>query len=250
MDYRVNRRSIVVAAVSILGLTACGGTDDNASDAARVEAAPEVAAPNPLTGAAITDEADLQSRLLTTDDLPAGFTVVADPVRDLGLDPATQYDAEDMSGTDPQRCADVLAEITRQSPGAAVGAAVRYSGPDFSSIDQDAASYLGDGAADAFSAVQQTLRSCSEYSGTDADGIAVEYSVSAREQETIGDASTSVRLETTSEGYTLVSDAVVTVVDHTVVQLVATSQEGVDPSSLTELARTAASRIRGVGAGL
>lgn len=71
-----------------------------------------------------------------------------------------------------------------------------------------------------------------------------------REQGAVGDASASIRLETTSEGFTLVSDAVIAVVDHTVVQFVVTSQDGVDPASFTALAQTAVDRIKGVDRGV
>lgn len=229
----------------MLALAACGGHDDGSSEGARPELGPRVSAPQPLTGSPISDSAVLSSRMLESGDLPDGFVTVPDPVGDLGLDPAPDYDSPDRSSTDPTSCADVLATIADQWAGASADAEVRYSGPDFSSLDEDAASYADDGAATAFTALQDTFAGCSDYSGTDADGIEVNYRLGAREQPTIGDASTSVRLETTSEGFTLVSEAVLAVVDHTLVQLVVTSQQGVDPASFTDLATSAADRIRG-----
>ncbi|MGA9872634.1 MAG: hypothetical protein WBQ44_16030 [Rhodococcus sp. (in: high G+C Gram-positive bacteria)] len=251
----MKRALVLLSAVPLLALAACGASDDDvaessAGNAERAEIGSRVPAPNPLSGSTITDAAVLQTAMLTPTDLPDGYAVLPDPVRDLGLDPAPEYDAPDRSGTDPQRCADVLAPIADQVAGAAADAEVRYAGPNFSSIDEDAASYPEIGAADAFEAVQSTIAECTAFSGTDADGIDVEYQLSGREQMPVGDASTSVRLETTSEGFTLVSDAVVAVVDRTVVQLVVTSQEGVDPDALTALAETAVDRIRGVDKGV
>ena len=156
--------------------------------------------------------------MLAAQELPAGYAAIPDPVRDLGLDPAPDYDSPDRSGTDPDECANVLAPISEQRADASSDAVVRYSGPNFSSIDEDAASYLDDEAAQVFGAVQETFAGCATYTGTDADGFAVDYRLEPRDQETIGDASASVRLTTTSEGVSLVSEAVVAVVDRTVMQ--------------------------------
>lgn len=247
------RGPVLAAALSVAGvvlLTACGASSDGAASGAETSLAPlpapVTAPPNP--GAApITDEARLQAALLTTGQLPAGFAVLPDPVRDLGLPPLPEDAAgseADRSSTDPQVCAAVLREVADQSPGATTRAASRFSGPDFASIDTDAASYAGDGAAQAFAHLQTTLASCAEYRGTDADGVSVQYRLGGLEQPTVGDASTSVRLVTTSEGFTMTSDVVVAVVGPTVVQVVATGQQPVEPEVLAGLAAAAVNRLR------
>nr|WP_296771952.1 hypothetical protein [Rhodococcus sp. (in: high G+C Gram-positive bacteria)] len=241
----------LMATAATISLVGCSSDQDEpASAAPQAAPGPVVSAPDPLLGRPITDSAVLMSAMLLVGDLPDGYAAIPDPVRDLGLDPAPDYDNPDRSGTDPSACADVLAPISQQSPGAVSNAAVRYSGPNFSSIDEDAAGYTDSGAATAFSRLQATFAACGQYSGTDADGVAVNYRVGGREQDRIGDASTSIRLETSSEGFTLVSDAVVAIVDHTVVQFVVTSQDGVDPASFTALATSAAEKIRGANTGL
>ncbi|WP_256895574.1 hypothetical protein [Rhodococcus sp. 1163] len=246
-------RPLVLTALAVataLSAAACGGSDAPSDDAPKVALGPAVAAPDLLLGSPITDSATLQSAMLTMDLLPDGFAPIPDPVRDLGMDPAPEYDAPDRSGTDPQACGDVLAPIERQVPGASAGADVRYSGPNFSSLDEDAASYPGRGAAEAFTALQNTFAQCTEYSGTDADGVRIDYRLEGREQKTVGDASVSVRLTIDSGGYTLISDVVVAVVDSTVVQLVGTDQEAFDSALMTELATTAVDRIRGADRGV
>ena len=111
-------------------------------------------------------------------------------------------------------------------------------------IDEDAASYPVPGAAEAFANIQRAWAECSTFTGTDADGIGVDYSVAGRDQATVGDASASIRLTTTSEGFTLVSDVVVAVVDSTVVQIVVSDQSGLEPETVTAVAGSAADRIR------
>lgn len=241
--------------MTIAALVACSSPDGttNTTDAAETNSSwqePKSVAPDPLLGVPITDGAIAQSSLLTAAELPEGYIEIPDPVRDLGLDPAPEYDSPDRSGTQPQLCADVLAPVSQQYPGTSADAVVRYSGPNFSSIDEDAASYTDNGAAQAFDAVQDTFAACVDFTGTDADGIDVDYNLEPRDQETVGDASTSVQLTTTSEGFSLVSEAVLAVVDHTVVQVVVTSLEGADAAAVTDLARDAVDKIRGANTGV
>uniref|UniRef100_UPI0016519957 hypothetical protein n=1 Tax=Rhodococcus sp. BS-15 TaxID=1304954 RepID=UPI0016519957 len=168
------------------------------------------------------------------------------PGPDLGLHPAPEYDSPDKSGTDPAECAAVLAPISEQQGGAASNAVARFSGPNFSSIDEDAASYSDTGTAEAFTAIQQAWAGCTTFSGTDADGVSVDYALAGREQSSVGDASASVRLTTSSEGFTLISDVVVAVVDSTVVQIVVSDQSGLEPETVTAVAEAAVERIRSV----
>ncbi|CCQ16192.1 putative uncharacterized protein [Rhodococcus sp. AW25M09] len=239
---RVSTR--MLAALSLVGVAAAAGCSSDAPSSTPAVVPTAVAAPDPLRGAAVTDDDVLGAAMLGPSELPNGFTSIPDPVRDLGLDPAPGYDSPDKSGTDPAECAAVLAPVSEQLDGAASTAVARFSGPDFSSIDEDAASYSGTGAADAFASVQQAWVGCTEFSGTDADGVGVEYELAGREQPQIGDASVSVRLTTSSEGFTLISDVVVAVVDSTVMQIVVSDRSGLEPETVTAVAEAAAERIR------
>ncbi|MFE3289859.1 sensor domain-containing protein [Rhodococcus sp. NPDC059234] len=238
----VGAGSVALTALT-LTLTACGGGSE-----AQPTALPPVvtvAAPATPNAGPIGDPNRLQAALLTTAELPAGFVALPDPVRDLGLPPASTSAGADKSSTTPQACAQVLAEVADQSPGSLARAAARFGGPDFTSVDTDAASYADNGAAQAFTRIQSTLTQCTAYSGTDADGVRVDYNLGGVDQPTVGDASTAVRLTTTSDGVTMTSDVVVAVVGSTVLQVVASGQRPVEPAVLTGLARTAADRIRG-----
>ncbi|WP_246098028.1 sensor domain-containing protein [Rhodococcus spelaei] len=193
----------------------------------------------------VADAARLQAALLTAADLPAGFVALPDPVRDLGLPPATAAAGADKSSTTPQACAEVLREVADQSPGSLTRAAVRFGGPSFTSIDTDAASFPATGASQAFTRIQSTLTQCTEYRGTDADGVQVGYRLGGLDQSKVGDASTAVRLTTASDGVTMTSDVVIAMVGSTVLQVVASGQQPVEPEVLTGLASTAVDRIRG-----
>ncbi len=155
------KRRVVVALLSAASMSAvsgCGLSEDAPEAVPLSDVGPIVPAPDPLLGSPIADNAALAGAMLVSTELPDGYVLIPDPVRDLGLDPAPEYDAADKSGTDPQSCAEVLAALAQQSPGAAADAEIRFSGPDFSSIDEDAASYTDNGAADAFAAVQKRLQ--------------------------------------------------------------------------------------------
>ncbi|WFR70858.1 hypothetical protein P9209_15455 [Prescottella defluvii] len=166
------------------------------------------------------------------------------PARDPDLGAQSDSDpGTDRSTTNPTRCANVADTVARQVPGAVASAEENFTGPGFTSIDVDAAAYAGTGSADAFAAVQGTLRECTTFTGTDADGTSVQYRVEPLPQPTVGDASTAIRLTTTSGGFTLVSDVVLAVVDSTVVQVIATGPDGADGNVATDVARTTADRV-------
>ncbi|MGW4481614.1 sensor domain-containing protein [Rhodococcus triatomae] len=238
---RTARAAAALPLLALPFLAACGGDADDGADTSPSSPLTTVAAPS-ATAASSFDDAGLQAALLDSTDLPVGFAPVPDPVDDLGLPPAAESSAADRSSTDPEVCADVLAPIADQAHGATARATARFSGPDFTSIDTDAAAYPD--AAAAFTAVQETLAVCGEYSGTDADGVDVTYRLGGLDQATVGDASTAFRLDTTSEGFTMVSDTVIAIVGGVVVQVTATGQDPVDPAVLGGLARTAAENLR------
>lgn len=244
---RLTRVAVAVTAIAVTGgLVACGSSEPESGSAsgtgstsAPSDLGPVVTAPaQPATGP-ITDPAALRAALLTAPDLPVGF--VALPAAANPDDPADEAPAQ--PATNPTRCANVLDTIARQARGAAADAESNFSGPGFTSIDVDAASFPGTGAAEAFSTVQTTMRACTAYTGTDSEGVAVDYRVEPLAMPAVGDASTAIRLVTTSDGFSLVSDAVVAIVDSTVVQVVATGPDPIDGGVLDGLARAATQRI-------
>nr|WP_246045017.1 sensor domain-containing protein [Rhodococcus oryzae] len=236
-------RVLACAAAALPLLAGCGGSGGEEASSSLPPLPAQVTASATAGAGPITDPARLKAALLTTADLPAGFAPLADPVQDLGLPPAPEYDAADRSSTDPQACAAVLREVADQVPGSTARAVARYGGPDFTSVDIDAASYPDGGAAGALARVQETLSGCTEYRGTDADGFEVQYRVGGLEQPAVGDASVAVRLLTSSDGVTMTSDVIIAQVGSTLVQLVASGQQPIGQDLLARLARTAADRV-------
>lgn len=197
-----------------------------------------------LTGTPL-DKSTLQRTFLTLNDLPVDFDVVPDPVEDLGLAPAPATSESDKSTTVPASCASVLAPIAAQVPGSVASITKLFTGPDFTSIDQDSASFPdGPAATSAFVQMQETVAACPEYSGTDADGISITYRVGAGNQPVVGDTSFSYRIITASEGFTLVADVVVAAVGTTLTQLSATAPSPISPEVLGSMATTAAELLR------
>lgn len=243
---RVNGGAAATATLTLaVVLAACGSPDDEPTSTANVP--PEVAAPATPGAGPITDENALRAALPTAADLAPGFAALPDTPgeptggADAGADSGPAADA---SSTEPARCANVLDTVARQVPGAVGAAEVNFSGPGFTTVDVDAASYADRGAAEAFAAVQTTLQDCATFDGTDALGTAVEYRLEPLGPPEAGDAATAFRVTTTSEGFTLVSDAVVTVVDSTVVQVVTTGPDALTGDDSAALARTTAERVR------
>ncbi|MDV7197931.1 sensor domain-containing protein [Rhodococcus kroppenstedtii] len=249
--------ALVAGMVSVAVLAGCStdapDTDESTEStppAPRVDLAPfePVPVPTVASGATpIVDNAFLAGRLLTIADLPAGWTGYDLPPLDPSAPGAT---AEDRSSTDPADCAAVLAPIATAIPGGISAASVSYGGPNFASLDQDAASYDGDGAVTAFGRIQDALARCGTFSGTDADGVRVDYRVGASDllsgpdAVAPGDAAVAARIQVTSDGVELTTDAVITLVGATVTQIVATGLDPVDADLVRGLATTAADRLR------
>jgi hypothetical protein len=228
-------RGVLAAGAAVLA-AGCGGAQHR--DTLPALGSAVTVAPPAAPG--LTDAAALQAKLLTTADLPAGFTQLEDGAP--GNGPAPQ----DRSRTEPAACARVLAPVGDQVPGASAHAESHFATPDFDSIDIDVASYPNGGAAQAFSVVQSLLRDCGSYDGTDADGTAVHYRLGGLDQPGAGDASASFQVRTTSQGMTLYSVATVAVVGSSVVQIADTAPKSNDPAVLRGLTAAQVSRLRGL----
>ncbi len=229
----MKRAAVLLAGIAI-GVSACGSQHE--------DSLPALASPTslaPITAPPITDSAALRALLLSPADIPPGFTQLDDASPGNGPTPP------DRSRTDPVECAKVLAPVGDLYPGSAGRGDVHYSSPNYASIDIDIASYADGRAAQAFSAVQKLLHDCGSYSGTDADGTAVDYHLGGLPQPTVGTASTSFQVRTTSEGMSLYSAATVAVVGSSVVQIAETSPAQIDPAALRDLTDKQVRRLTG-----
>ncbi|MGC0364456.1 hypothetical protein ABH922_002440 [Rhodococcus sp. 27YEA15] len=244
----------VCGALTVLAMSGCSSNDAQSQDAGSASSAvvpPTVAMPTftPLAPAAPLrgtppDGAALADSALTTTDLPAGFTVNPDPVADLDLAPAPADADTDKSTTDPAACSAVLEPISAQIGRTAAAHSVMFTGPGFTSIDQDLASFTDGPATEAaFDRLQSTLAGCGSYSGTDADGTSVRYTLGAGTVPMVGDTSFSFRIITESAGFTLVTDVVTVAVGASLTQVSATGPTPIAADTLGALARTAADRL-------
>jgi hypothetical protein len=219
---------------------AVAGCSSDSGKPALPEAHPSVAAPSTASAPAITDPNAIRTALLTAAELPPGFSQLIDLPSEAPAGPSA--DSSDKSSTDPARCAVVLSPVSQQQTGSTANASARFGGPGYNSIDVDAASYADVGAA--FARVQELVGQCTHYTGTDADGVAVDYRIGGVELPTVGDASTAFRILTESMGITLTTDVVIAVVGSTVMQLTATGQAPIDAGVLTGLATNQVDRLR------
>ncbi|MEV5650071.1 hypothetical protein AB0L57_17645 [Nocardia sp. NPDC052254] len=229
----MNRAAVLLAGIAI-GVSACGSQHD--------DSLPALAAPTsvpPITAPPVTDSAALRALLLGPADVPPSFTQLDDAAPGNGPTPP------DRSRTDPVECAKVLAPVGDLYPGSSARGDVHYSSPNYASIDIDIASYADGAAAQAFSAVHKLLNDCRAYSGTDADGTAVDYQLGGLSQPAAGTASTSFQVRTTSEGMSLYSAATVAVVGSSVVQIAETSPAPIDPAALRDLTDRQIRRLAG-----
>lgn len=218
------------ACAALTGVAACGADDEPAEFPAAVSAAPG-------SGTPITDPARLSAALLAATDLPGSFAVV--PPRDNRDEAAVPPAAL----TDPADCARLLTPIATQWPGSSADASVQFAGPSFATIDVDAASYPDTALTPAFEALQAQFRRCATYTGNDA-GVRIDYRTAPLTQPSAGDASSAFTLTATSDGLTLTSATSLVQVGNTLVQLVVTAPEEVDPGVLADLTAAQVRKLR------
>lgn len=200
-----------------------------------------VAAPPVGAGTPPTDD-QLAAALLTRTDLPVGFEP-SPTLADFGL---PEPEGPDLGSTDPATCAAVLAPVATQVAGASGSAEASFTGGDFQTVDQTIAGYAPDAIPAAFDTIQATLLDCPQFTGTDADGVAVDYRVSAGPQladlPEAADAVLTFRLSTSSEGITLTTDAVVAAVGTSILQIGAGGLEPIGDDVLSAITAIAVER--------
>ncbi|WP_280403476.1 hypothetical protein [Nocardia brasiliensis] len=232
-------RGLMLAAATTAFVSACGS-----SSSSEPPAGPELPPLGPAATAApvqsppATDSDRLYRQLLTGADLPRDFTALP-PRADVPTGAPT-------TPTDPADCAKVLTPLGEQHPGALAQAAIQYAGPNFSSIDIDAASYRNDAVAPAFAQMQAALRQCVHYSGADATDIPIDYRVGGLTPPRAGDAATAFQVRTSSEGLTLHSAVAIVQVGATLAQIAVTAPEAVDERVLSELTAAQVRKLQGV----
>lgn len=227
------------ACAALTGVVACAATDDECDSPESCAGWTQPAATAaPGTGEVVRDSARLSAALLAATDLPGDFTAM--PPRTESDEAAVPAEAP----TDPADCARLLTPIARQWPGSAAAASVQFAGPSFATIDIDAASYPDSALDAAFTALQERPRRCATYTGEDA-GMRIDYRATALAQPSTGDASSAFTLTATSDGLTLTSATSLVQVGNTLVQVVVTAPEDVDPGVLADLTAAQVSKLRG-----
>ncbi|MEV0295045.1 hypothetical protein [Nocardia sp. NPDC050710] len=235
-------RGALLAAACTALVAACGSSDPKEPEEPALPPLGPVVAAAPAPGTPITDPQDLMNRLLSENDLPPGMSAVLDSNNGPGNTPTSAV----VPQTRPAGCEKVLMPLSEQRPENLAANFAIYNGPNFSSIDIDAASYSNEAVAAVFSEVQQTIRNCIRYSGADSDEAVIEYRLGGLEQPPVGDASTAFQLRTSSEGFTLVSLVGIVQVGNTLAQVSVTAPESVDPGVLSDLTAAQVRKLRGI----
>ncbi|MFF3224411.1 hypothetical protein ACFYV7_16580 [Nocardia suismassiliense] len=238
MDRVTRGCGLLLAAATTALVAACGSSKSAAPETPDLPPLGPVTAAAPVTGAPIADADRLRDQLLTSKNLPPNFTAL--PAR------AEAPAGVQGSPTDPAECAKVLTPLGAQRPGALAQASIQYAGPNFSSIDIDAASFPNATLASAFSDVQALLRRCAHYSGADTTDIAVDYRIGGFPSPQGGDAVTAFQVRTSSDGLTLHSAVAIVQVGSTLAQVAVTAPEPVEPGVLSDLTAAQVRRLQGV----
>ncbi|MFJ2838918.1 hypothetical protein ACIO52_26500 [Nocardia sp. NPDC087230] len=233
------RSTLLRASAAASACAALAGVVGCASDDEQAGSFPSAVSAAPGNGTVVRDPAQLAAGLLAAEDLPGDFSVV--PPRTPAGDTAAVPPA---APTDPPDCGRLLTPIAEQRPGSAAAASVQFAGPSYATIDIDAASYPDAALAAAFDALQAQPRRCAAYTGDDA-GVHIDYRAAGLDQPPAGDASSAFTLTAASEGLTLTSATALVQVGNTLVQVVVTAPETVDPGVLADLTAAQVRKLRG-----
>ncbi|MGO4616545.1 hypothetical protein AB4305_26950 [Nocardia sp. 2YAB30] len=241
MDRVIRVCGLLLAVASTALAAGCGSAEPAAPEPAELPPLGPVVAASPVTAVPESDPERLRGLLLGGANLPPNFTALP-PRTDV---PEGAGDAAS-APTNPAECAKVLTPLATLRPGALAQASIQYAGPNFSSIDIDAATYPSEALAEVFSDVQAMLRRCTRYSGVDATDIPVDYQVGGLAQPPAGDAATAFQVRTSSDGMTLSSSVAIVQVGGTLAQVAVTAPEPVDPGVLSDLTTAQVRRLQGV----
>ncbi|MFI5503629.1 hypothetical protein ACIA5E_31610 [Nocardia asteroides] len=221
------------ACAALAAVAGCGSDEESTASF------PSAATAAPGTGTVVRDSAQLSAGLLGAGDLPGDFTAM--PPRTPSGEGAAVPPA---ASTNPPDCGRLLSPVAEQWPGSAAAASVQFAGPSYATIDIDAASYPDAALAAAFDALQAQPRRCGSYTGDDA-GVHIDYRTAALDQPPAGDASSAFTLSASSDGLTLTSATALVQVGNTLVQVVVTAPESVDPGVLADLTAAQVRKLRG-----
>jgi hypothetical protein len=189
------------ACLAAIALTACGGENDQARTVPEPTptAKSTVEAPTSSDESGSTDEAppvELESMVLTLDDMPSGWTTAPELLSDDGA-PGTTFCGIDEAEID-----------VPDDAGASVDAAFKQS--DFGPFVFHTVGRLGD-AGEATAALDRMLDAasqCSEWTETDDQGVETTWSITPLSFDNVGDDTIAFRLSSDAEGMPVTVDLV------------------------------------------
>jgi hypothetical protein len=232
----IGAATLLLAAVAA-GCGGGGGTKP-ATPAPGASAAPAAASPSgsptPLS------QAELEQRLLSLADMPAGYQVAQDTSSSSG-----QHSTVTSSDPACQPLADLSA--SGKPPESYAGAQAPQFGAsaDGPFIDESLASYATPAAAQAYFAKLTTaIQSCKQFTETQPDGTKYDISVSPFSFPGKGDASSASRLSLTVQGQPVQSDAVVVRVGSTLIAVINTNLRSTDSALTQQIVDKAVAKVQ------
>lgn len=237
----IHRATVVIGAAT-LGFAAlaagCGGGSPSAAPAPGALAAP--AAVSPSSAPTPFSQAELQQRLLSLSDMPAGYQVAQDTSSSSGGQHST------VTSSDPacQPLADLSASGKPPESFAGAQAPQFGAGPDGPFIDENLASYATPAAAQAYFAKLTTaIQTCKQFTQTQPDGTKLDVTVSPFSFPAKGDASSASRLSLTVAGQPVQSDVVVVRVGSTLIAVINTNLQSTDSALTAQIVDKAVAKV-------
>lgn len=226
-------RSAALAAAALLALGTTVGCAA-CSQSSPKPAARHLAAPSPAPPTA----EDLEARLLTPADLPAGFVAADDETADTeGVMSSTEPDCRDLTD---------LMNSRGHPPGALVSADVSFTRSQFGpTIATGLAGFATPGAAQKLLAsVTEAMRDCGKLTETDKDGSTYDFLVAPLSVPPAGDASAAIRVAADVDDVSAQVDLVVVRVGSTLLYVADSDFGGTDPELTRQVVTRAVAKVR------
>jgi hypothetical protein len=225
------RSAAAAAALLALGAAGCGGSQGSVRHAPGAAAQARSSAP-----AAPLSTADLQARLLTLADMPAGFVADADTTDVNGT----------MSATDPACAAMTGLMNSHGHPAGSVGDAdASFTRTELGpNIATGLASFgSAEAAQNLLDTVTKAMQSCPTLTETDKDGSTYDFAVSPLSFPRTGDASTATRIIADIGGAPAQVDLVLARVGSTLLYVANTGLGSTDPDLTQQVVTRAVAKV-------
>jgi hypothetical protein len=217
----------ILTMVLVVALAGCG--------ADRPERADTVRGPTPtfqedVEEAVALTQRQLESALLTVEDMPTGWSV----------DTSEDSDSEDV--VEPAECG-ALFETLDKAPDPVAKAEAAFTAGGLGPFLEHGVTSFEESTADQLDLVVDTLNQCPEFSSTDAEGVTTEFTTAPLSFPNLGDRTLALRFQGSTGGIDVVVDALFIAIGSNGISIVVGGLVPMEGQELESIATTAVEKL-------